>query len=394
VEKIKIAFLSTFYPYRGGIAQFNARLYKQLTTKHEIKAFTFTRQFPNLLFPGKSQYISKEDKAEIINSERILDSINPISYIKSAKRIQEYCPDLLLLRFWMPFFAPSFGMVASKLRKNGIKVIAILDNVIPHEQRFFDIVFIKYFLKRIDGFIVMSETVKKDLISIKPDSKFILKPHPLYDHFDESINSMEARRQLGLPENKKLLLYFGFIRDYKGLDTLLVSMRYLPDEYHLVIAGEIYGDFGKYQKLIDNYKINNKISLFIRYINDPEVPTFFSAADVCILPYKSATQSGIVQVAYNYNLPVIASNVGGLSEIIDHQKNGFLVEPNRPNILAGVIEEYFTKGLYERFSKNIKEKKVKYSWSVFSDSLIEFYKTLLNQDDIRVTNLFNKIELL
>jgi len=370
---MKIAYLSTFYPFRGGISQFNASLYREFKSEHEIKSFTFKRQYPDFLFPGTSQYVNDTDKVEKIPSQAILDTINPLTYFKTAREIKRFHPDLLIMKYWMPFFAPSLGFVANSVRKNNCFVVSILDNVIPHEKRIGDIALTKYFLKRNDAFIVMSESVKKDLLSLKPNAHFILQQHPLYDHFGSKVNSAEAKDKLGLPKDKKLLLFFGFIRSYKGLDILLQALSILPEEYHLIIAGEVYGDFKEYDKIIKNLNLKNRISLFVRYINDDEVPLFFSAADVCVQPYKSATQSGIVGISFHFDLPMIATNVGGLKEMIEPYNTGIVIEKPDLELTANAVQQYFKENKKYEFVKNIKKFKSENSWKKLASSILQLY---------------------
>ena len=373
---MNIAYLSTFYPYRGGIAQFNASLYNELSISNNVSAYTFTRQYPKLLFPGKSQLVQADDSALIINSKRILDTINPITYISAYNEISQAKPELLLTKFWMPFFAPSLGYIAKKLKQQGTKSISVLDNVIPHEKRMGDISLIKYFLNRQDGFVVMSNTVKNDLLSLKPDAKFIELEHPLYDHFGSKVDKSVAREKLDLPKDKKILLFFGFIRGYKGLDILIDSLKLLPDEYHLLIAGECYGSFEKYQVQIDRLGLNHRITKFVRYISDKEVPLIFSASDICILPYKSATQSGIIGITYYFDLPVIATDVGSLSEMIKPHKTGMIIEKPNSELLTLAIGKYFADKLEIEFIQNIIEYKKISNWKYFSDKIIEFYNLI------------------
>src|ERR1035437_6043426 len=278
---MKLAYLSTFYPFRGGTAQFNASLYRAFEKEHTVKAFTFTRQYPDFLFPGETQMVTEKDNADKISSERILDTMNPLSYYSSASKIRKFSPDILLMKYWMSYMAPSLGTVAKKIKEQS-KVITILDNVIPHEKNFFDAAFTKYFLKQNHGFVVMSDSVKNDLLKFIPDAKYIFHSHPLYDHFGKKADSIEARKKLKIPGEKKVVLFFGFIRDYKGLDLLIDAVAKLNDEYVLVIAGEVYGSFEKYDQQIEKLGIQNKISSHVRYISDDEVPLFFSSADVCV----------------------------------------------------------------------------------------------------------------
>lgn len=371
---MKIAYLSTFYPFRGGIAQFNAALHDELKKDHEVKAFNFSRQYPNILFPGETQFVTDKDTAAAIPNDRILDTINPFTYLSAARKIWNWKPDVLVTKFWMPFFAPSLGTVAGKLRKKGVKTIAVLDNVIPHEKRPGDDALIRYFLKRYDGYIAMSKQVEGDLLSLKPNANYLYHPHPLYDHFPPPVNKEEARKKLGIPSDKKVLLYFGFIRDYKGLDLLIEAMKDLPDDYHLIIAGESYGSFDKYDELIKKGGQSDRIHKFVRYIDDNEVPLFYSAADVCMLTYKSATQSGIVAIAYHYNLPVIVSDVGGLRESVEPFNAGVVVDhPNTQDIVKGV-NSFFERPNFYRESINSAKKQL--SWESLASSFNSLVKQL------------------
>ncbi len=373
---MKIAYLSTFYPFRGGIAQFNASLLRALEKQHEIRAFTFTRQYPALLFPGATQYVTSGDVVDKIPAAPLLDTINPISYFKTAAAIQRFRPELLVMKFWMPFFSPALGTVAGRLRKNGTRTVAILDNLIPHERRPGDLLLIKYFLRRNDGFVAMSKTVERDLLNIHSRAKYVLRPHPLYDHFGPALPSPEAKARLGLPADKRILLFFGFIRDYKGLDDLIRATAHLPSDYLLVIAGEVYGSFDKYQNLIAAMGTADRIKLFVRYIDDREVPDFFSAAEVCVLPYKSATQSGIVQIAFNFNLPVIVTEVGGLSEMVEDGETGLILRGREPQEMAGRVMEFFQKNMRAQMSRNIAMRRPQYGWAGFAEAILQLYKKL------------------
>ncbi|MDR1341707.1 MAG: glycosyltransferase [Prevotellaceae bacterium] len=372
---MKIAYLSTFYPYRGGIAQFNASLLHAFGQQAEAKAYTFTRQYPALLFPGKTQYVTPNDNATPIDAMRVLDTINPLSYRVAAQKIAAFAPDVLVMKYWMSFLAPSLGYVAGCLKKQA-KVITVLDNAIPHEQRFFDKAFTQYFFNRNSGFVVMSNAVQRDLLSLKPNAKFIYKPHPLYDHFGQAIPKVEARKKLGLHPDKKTLLFFGLIRDYKGLDLLIEAFGALPPGYQLLIAGEPYGSFEKYRAQIAALPNAQDVHTEARYISDAEVPLFFSAADACVLPYRSATQSGITSIAYHFNLPMIATDVGGLKEIIADNETGIIVaQPNAGEIREGV-KRFFGQGNAERYAANIGALKHNLSWTSFAQAIVDFSRTL------------------
>ncbi|MCB0736500.1 MAG: glycosyltransferase [Bacteroidetes bacterium] len=371
---MKIAYLSTFYPFRGGIAQFNAALFREFEKEHEIRAYNFTRQYPNILFPGKTQMVTEGDTADAIPNEAILDSANPITYLTAARKIKPFAPNLLVTKFWMPYFGPSLGTVSGRLRKKGTKSIAVLDNVIPHEKRPGDIQLIKYFLNRYDGFVCMSNAVKDDLLSLKPNANYILSPHPLYDHFPPKIDKAEARQKLGLPGGKKLLLYFGLIRGYKGLDLLIESLSKLPDEYELIIAGECYEDWNKYQAQIDNLGVGNRIHEHVRYIDDNDVPLFFSAADGNMLTYKTATQSGIVSIAYHFELPMLVTDVGGLRESVEPYGVGMTIDKPDVDLITKAIPSFIEN--ISNYQSGFTQLKSQLTWSKLASDIIEFYKTL------------------
>ncbi|MCK6602432.1 MAG: glycosyltransferase [Bacteroidetes bacterium] len=374
---MKIGYLSTFYPYRGGIAQFNASLYRELEKQHELRAFTFTRQYPDLLFPGQTQMVTGADTADPVPATRVLDSVNPVSWLKTAGQISAWSPDLLIMKFWMPFFSPSLGTVSGKVRKKGTRSIAILDNVIPHEKRPGDLALIRYYLNRVDGFIAMSKAVEQDLLSLKPDAHYRLKAHPVYDHFPVKIDPLQARKALNLPENKTILLFFGFIREYKGLDLLIEALFELDDRFHLVIAGEVYGNFDRYQSQIDRLGLQNRISVFTRYISDQEVPVFFSAADLGVLPYKTATQSGIVQIASQFDLPVLVTDVGGLTEMVSHGETGWVVSrPDAEEVAAGIHAIFASQGTLSAWREEIKRRKPELSWPGFAREVLSLYQEL------------------
>ena len=372
---MKISIFSAFYPFRGGIAQFSALLYRSLNKKNEVNAFTFKRQYPDFLFPGQTQLVTEEDKADKIPAKRILDSINPITFLDAARILKKEKSDLYISNYWITFFGPSLGIIARKL-KNNTKQISILHNVVPHEKRFFDKIFTKFFLKHTDGFVVMSDAVLNDLLSLKPNAKYIRIDHPVYNHFGEKIDQESAIKQLNLLPEKKTLLFFGLIRDYKGLDLLIESMSELDESYQLIIAGEVYGSFEKYQLLINNSSAKDRIFLFNKYISDDEVSVFFSAADVCILPYKSATQSGITAISNHFTLPIIATDVGGLKETINHLNTGLIVNEPKVELLTNSIQNYFLYNYKSEFSINIALENKNKSWDNFTDKLIVFSKTL------------------
>ncbi len=379
-SKLKIAILSCFYPYRGGISQFNACLLQELEKRHTVKAFNFKRQYPDILFPGKTQYVTKEDNAVPVESEALLDTANPFSYIATARAIREWNPDLLIMRYWMSWFAPSLGYIARHMEKH-CKVVSILDNVIPHEPHFFDRPFTKWFLKPQDGFVVLCNAVRDDLLAINPRARHICTPHPLYSHFGEKMLREDACRAIGAGDcsNTKNILFFGLIREYKGLDLLVEAFGKLDKSYRLIIAGEPYGSFEKYRKLIDSSPNRENIILNTNYIEDSQVSKYFSAADVCVLPYRSATQSGISSISYHFEVPMITTDVGGLRETIGDRGTGTIIPDGAPATIAAAIERYFSDGNAVRRGEmiaSIKLEKERLSWSTFCNKLEDFYRTI------------------
>ncbi len=368
---MKIALLSTFYPFRGGIAQFSSALLKAFESNNVVKAFNFKRQYPQFLFPGETQFVKEEDTADEIISERLLDSINPISFSKTAKAINHFQPTLFISNYWMTFFGPSMGNVAKRINSNIVK-IAIVHNIIPHEKRFFDNAANRYFIKNHDAFVVLSEIVEKDLLKIAPNAKILKLQHPNYSHFGEKISHDYARNKLGIETEKKTILFFGIIRDYKGLDVLLDSFGQLSDDYQLLIAGECYGAFDKYQAKININKNKSRIFLHLKYISDQEVVNYFSAADVCILPYKSATQSGITAISHHFELPLIATDVGGLKETIKNGENGLIVDSSDSDKIKIAIEKYFNMQLKSQFEQKLAKENEENSWTNFADKIIKF----------------------
>ena len=307
-----------------------------------------------------------------MESESLLDTANPLSYLKTYRTIKEWNPDVLIVRYWMSYFAPSLGYITRKMRKH-CKVISILDNVIPHEPHFFDAPLTKYFLKGSTGSVTLCEAVSKDLLALKPDSEFAVIQHPLYSHFGMKKERGEAESKLGLTPGKKNILFFGLIRDYKGLDILLEAFRKLDDSYQLIIAGEPYGSFEKYQKIIDSLPGKERVFMDLKYIKDSEVTDYFSAADVAVLPYRSATQSGISSVSYHFEVPMIVTNVGGLKETIGDRGTGIVAESGTPEAIAEDILKYFSNPqIKENCIINIRKEKERLSWSTFARKLTDF----------------------
>ncbi len=369
---MRIAIVGPFPPFRGGIADLNSALAYHLSKMHEVHAFNFTTQYPKAFFPGKTQYKSG-GAAQDFHNIRCLSSINPLTWKQTADLIIKLKPDLVLFRYWMPFFAPAFSGVAKRIKKQtNINIIALCDNIIPHEQRALDQQLSTRFFNYIDSFIVLSKKVEEELLSILPDANYKYSPHPIYSIFMEAPAQDEAKKQLNISA-KNVLMFFGLIREYKGLDILIKAVGKLKDElddFILLIVGECYEDEQKYVELIQQCGLVDDVQTHFSFVPDEEVGKFFAATDVVVLPYKTASQSGIVQIAYHYDTPVIVSNVGGLPEIVDEGKTGFCVEPN-PGSFADAIRSFYSIEDKESFRSNIAEYKKRFSWDAMVKTVEE-----------------------
>ncbi len=372
---MKITILSPAYPFRGGIANFTNILANELFKYNDVEIVTFKRQYPKVFFPGKTQLESSENPL-LVKSVRLLDSINPINWFTVGKKIKLQKPDVLIFSFWMPFFAPAFGTIAKIVKKNNhTKILSVCHNVIPHETKPGDIFLTKYFFSKVDYFILLSKKVKNDLLNLLPDANYKILFHPAYSSFGKPVDKETAKRNLGIT-NENIILFFGLIREYKGLDVLLEAMAEVKEKLKvkLIVAGEFYENKDKYLKLIEKYKLNKFVDIIDKYIEPANVKYYFSAADAVILPYKDATQSGIVQLAINFGKPIIGTNVGGLGEIIENGKNGYIVEPDNPKKLSESIIKFYKENKEFDFSENIKITAGKFSWEKFIFELINFVK--------------------
>ena len=373
---MRIALLSCFYPFRGGISQFNASLYLELGKSHTVKAFNFTRQYPEFLFPGKTQYVTKDDDAVPIESDALLDTANPFTYGRTYRAIRDWEPVLVIISYWMSYFAPSLGYIARRLRKR-CKVISILHNVVPHEPRFFDAPLTRYFLSGCTGNVTLCDEVAEDLKRLSPKAPNITLFHPIYGHFGEKMPREEAEKALGLKPGMRNLLFFGLIRDYKGLDILLDAFGKLDSGYQLIVAGEPYGSFVKYRNIIDRSPAKDRIRLFTRYIKDSEVKVFFSASDLAVLPYRSATQSGISAIAYHFEVPMVVTDVGGLRQSIGDCGTGLVAPKADADCVVREIRTYFSDANLKTLCVNsIRAEKDRLSWRTFSKRLLEFSDNL------------------
>jgi len=376
---MKIISLGPAYPYRGGPASFNDRLAQQFTAEgHDIEIFTFSLQYPKLLFPGKTQFTDGPEPGNI-KITRLVNSINPFNWIATGFKIKKAKPDILLIRFWLPFMGPCFGTIVRIAKSNRhTKVICIFDNVIPHEKRPGDKILTTYFTNSIDGAIVMSQTVLDDLNNFRKNIPVKLSPHPLFDNYGLAVVRKEALAALRLETDNLYLLFFGFIRAYKGLDLLIEAFsdkRLRNRKLKLIIAGEFYEDDRVYRDLIKRNNLENDIIFFDHFIKDEEVPLFFSAADLVVQPYKTATQSGVTQIAFYFDKPMLVTDVGGLKEIVQDGKCGYVVKPE-PQFITEAIIDYFENNRKLIFTEGVKLEKDKFSWDKMTAAIIEVYNNI------------------
>lgn len=361
---MRIVLIGTAFPLRGGIAHYIALLYKHLKQKnHIVKVLSFKRQYPGLFFPGKTQ---KDEGKELISiqSTPILDSINPLTWIQAFFWVKKFRPQLLIFKYWMPFFAPCYATLAF-LCKTFLKIksLYILDNVIPHERRIGDTFLTRVGLKYIDYFIAQSESVLKDLLQFRPYADYKEIPHPVYEIFPPSTSKNEAKKTLGI-KDQRVILYFGYIRHYKGVKYLVKALPRILDSFKvkLLLCGEFYEGREETLRLIEEEGVKEQVEVYDKFIPNEEVGYYFSAADLVVLPYVNATQSGIVQIAFHYEKPVLVTSVGGLPEVVKHEICGYVVNPQDPQAIAEAVKRFYQGKKATEFSKNIKVEKKKYSW--------------------------------
>jgi len=382
---MKIFLIGTAYPLRGGLASYNERLMQEFHKMgHETKIYTFTLQYPSFLFPGKTQY-SSDPAPENLTIIPAMNSINPLNWWKVGRMIQKEKPDLVISKFWLPFMGPCLGTIGRIAKRNGhTKFLTIIDNIIPHEKRIGDRAFAQYFANTCDAFITMSHAVTEELKLFTKSNLVKFVAHPIYDNFGEIINKSEARKWLenkgiaNISEDEKIILFFGFIRKYKGLDILIEALkdaRIQTQKIRLIIAGEYYGDKPEYDALIATNKLENSIIEVADFISNEEVKYYFCASDVVVQPYKTATQSGISQMAYHFEKPMIVTNVGGLPEIVPDNKVGFVTEIS-PNAIADAVVRFYVENKEAEFLPNIREEKKKYAWSTMAEAVLELYQKI------------------
>ncbi len=371
---MKIGIIGPAWPLRGGLADFDERFAHELQALgNDVVIYSYSLQYPSRLFPGKTQ-LTDAPAPQGLRIIPLINSVNPINWRSAGAQIRRDMPDILVVRYWMPFFGPALGTVLRIVAKNKhTRIITIADNILPHEKRPGDASFTNYFIKPVHGFVTMSGEVSADLKRLTPKPAIRLH-HPLYDNYGEGSPRKEALEKLGLPPDNKYALFFGFIRKYKGLDLLLEAMadkRIAVAGIHLIIAGEYYGDKEFYESLVTKHCIADRVHAFTEFIPNDEVKHYFSASDCVVLPYRSATQSGITQVAYHFERGMVATNVGGLPESVKDGETGFICEPT-PESIADALLEFFTPGGLPHLAQNLAAHRQHYSWKSFSEALIDF----------------------
>ncbi|MDD3664166.1 MAG: glycosyltransferase [Bacteroidales bacterium] len=376
---MKIIMIGSAFPLRGGLSNFNERMCEELINMgHDVTIYTFSLQYPSIFFPGKSQY-STEPYSGRVPIKVVINSVNPFNWLIVGNRLRREKADLIVIKFWIPFMAPCFGTILRIARLNKTtKAIAIIDNIIPHEKRPGDRILASFFAKSVDAFVAMSRKVMTDIQLFNTRKPILFNPHPIYDNFGTPVSRDKAVELLGLDKSFRYILFFGFIRDYKGLDILLNAMadkRLLPYNIKLIVAGEFYTDSKPYLDIIRNHGIEDRVVLSNDFIPGSEVFKYFSASDIVVQPYKTATQSGVTQIAYNFDKPMIITRVGGLEEFVPDEKVGFVASPDDVSI-ANSIVRFYEENREEHFITNIKIEKKKFSWDHWVNQMIDLFKGL------------------
>ena len=370
-----VVLVGTAHPFRGGLASYNERLIQEYIHQgYEAKIVTFTLQYPSFLFPGKTQFSDSPPPADI-PIERRVNSVNPLNWIRIGLDLRKSAPDVFLFKFWLPFMGPCFGTIARLVRGNRkTRIITVIDNIIPHEHRPGDRLLTRYFVKPIQGFVAMSRQVREDLKQFNSTRPVALSPHPLFDNFGDAISQAEAKKKLGLDPDYRYVLFFGFIRDYKGLDWLLQAFAdpaFEAQKVRLLIAGEFYNNGAQYSALIDELGLADRIVAHHEFIANEEVATYFCAADAVAQPYKNATQSGVTQIAYHFEKPMLVTDVGGLAELVPNGTAGIVAQPNVDSIREG-LHRLMGDDVH-RFDAGILEEKKKLGWDRMVDSIETIY---------------------
>ena len=375
-----IVLLGTAYPFRGGLATFNERLARQLQAEgHKVEVITFTLQYPSFLFPGKTQYSSEKAPTDLHISQQV-NSCNPLNWIKVGRRIRQMQPDLLITCYWMAFFAPCYSIIERIAKSNGkTRCVALVHNMIPHEPSLLDKLFAPLYVRATDGFVALSDSVVQDINRLDPSHKPKTSyPHPIYDHYGEQMSKEEACLALHLQPEKQYMLFFGLVRAYKGLDLLLDAFGKVKDQLpnlQLIIAGEFYEDEDKYRTQIASNQLTDRVIIKNEFIADADLRKYFGAADLIVQPYKSATQSGVTQVAFHFEKPMLVTNVGGLGEIVHDHKMGYAVDPNAQAI-AEALTDYYTQNRQADYTAYLIQQKENYSWAKLAESFVTIYNNI------------------
>ena len=370
---MKITLLGPAHPYRGGLASIMETMAREYQSRgHEVRIYTFTVQYPSLLFPGKTQYV-ETPAPEDLHIERVMNTVNPLNWVRLGLRLKREKPDMVLMKYWTPFMAPCFGTIARIARANGVtKFVCQIDNVEPHEHHIIDRPCNHYYLGAVDGFVYMSEQVHGELTAYT-QAPAIFSPHPMFENFGKAVERDEACKKIGINPAENYTLFFGLIRDYKGLDLLLEAWaKWSPEGRKLLIAGEFYASREKYIALIERLRLQDRVVLHDRFIADDDVKYYFSAADCLVLPYRTATQSGVTQIAYNFSLPMIVTRVGGLPEIVPDGRVGLVCEPDADSI-AAAMQQIYSGDMLSVMRENFAEERKRFSWAAMCDKLEEVY---------------------
>lgn len=376
---MKVIVLGTAWPYRGGLATFNERLARQFVSEgHEVEIWTFTLQYPSFLFPGKTQYTNEPAPGDLI-IRRELNSCNPFNWLRIGRAVRKAAPDLLICCYWMSFFAPAYGLVSRMAQRNGkTRCVALVHNMIPHEPTILDKLFAPYFVKSQNGFVALSESVVRDIERVESRKSKVARPktfspHPIYDHYGEKMSKEEACKALNLPVEKNYMLFFGLVRAYKGLDLLLDAFGLVKDqlpELQLIIAGEFYEDEEKYRAQIAALGLAERVIVRNEFVPDGDLRKYFGAADLIVQPYKTATQSGVTQVAFHFEKPMLVTNVGGLGEIVHDHQMGYACEPTAEAIAADLLD-YYQQNRQKAYTAYLKKEKNKYAWSKMTSAFVK-----------------------
>lgn len=371
---MKIILLGPAHPYRGGLASIMETMAREWQSRgHEVRIYTFTVQYPSLLFPGKTQYVTTP-APEDLHIERVMNTVNPLNWLNLGLRLRRERPDMVVMKYWTPFMAPCFGTIARIARSNGVtKFVCQIDNVEPHEHHIIDRPCNHYYLGAVDGFVYMSEQVHGELKAYT-SAPALFSPHPMFENFGKAVERDEACSRIGIDPAQRYTLFFGLIRDYKGLDLLLKAWaKWMPDGRKLLIAGEFYASREKYISLIEELGLQDRVVLHDRFIADEDVKYYFSAADALVLPYRTATQSGVTQIAYNFSLPMIVTRVGGLPEIVPDGRVGLVCEADAESIKEA-LEALYDGDRLQTFKENFAQERKRFSWAAMCDRLEEVYQ--------------------